>query len=215
MTRIMIVDDHAVFRAGLAAVIKTIPRFELVAEADTCASAIELARRFLPDVVTMDINLPDDSGLNCITGIHQYLPDTKALVLTVSGNDDDLITAFKAGARGYVLKDVSMDALVTALNSVAAGEVVISPGMASRLLEELQAPNGAARPEPQSGISTREREVLVMVAGGYGNKEIGSKLFISESTVKAHLRSILWKLNVRNRAQAVAVATAQGILKGV
>jgi two-component system nitrate/nitrite response regulator NarL len=212
MTRIMIVDDHAVFRTGLAAVIKTMPKFELVAQANTCASAIAQAREYRPDVVTMDLSLPDGSGVNCLAALHQIISDVKVLVITVSDRDRDLFAAVKAGARGYILKHVTLDELCTALNLVAAGEAIISPGMAARLMQEFQTPRTEPKQESVPQLSDRELEVLRLVASGCGNREISLGLFISEATVKAHLRSMLEKLHVRNRAQAVAIATAKGIL---
>ncbi len=213
MKRIMIVDDHAVFRTGLAAIIRTMPDFELVAEASTCASALAKARECRPDVITMDLNLPDGSGVSCTEAIHAMLPDASVLVLTVSERDRDLFAAIKAGARGYVLKHITLDELTTALRMVAAGEAIISPIMASRLMQEFQSPVNIPKEETAINLSGRELEVLRMVAGGYANREISATLFIAEATVKAHLRSILEKLHVRNRAQAVAIATARGILK--
>ena len=212
MTTIMIVDDHAVFRTGLAAVIRTMPEFELVGEAGTCAEGVAMARRFRPDVITMDLGLPDDSGVTCTSLVRQILPDVKVLVITVSDRDKDLFAAIKAGARGYILKDISLDELVNSLNMVAAGEVIISPSMASKLVQEFQVTKSAPKQEPAPELSTRELDVLRMVATGCGNREIGTTLFISEATVKAHLRSILEKLHVRNRAQAVAIATTRGML---
>ena len=158
-------------------------------------------------------NLPDGSGVSCTEAIRGILPDVRVLVLTVSERDRDLFSAIKAGARGYVLKHISLSELTTALNLVAAGEAIISPVMAARLMQEFQSPAEAVAHESEPEISGRELEVLRMVAGGYSNREIGASLFIAEATVKAHLRSILERLHVRNRAQAVAIATARGILR--
>jgi DNA-binding NarL/FixJ family response regulator len=211
-TSIMVVDDHAVFRAGLTAIIKTLPAFQLVGEASTCGAAVDIARRTRPEVISMDLGLPDESGVSCIAAIRHFLPDVKVLVLTVSDKEEDLFAALKAGALGYVLKDVALNELVNGLKLVAAGEAIISPSMASKLMQEFQS---LGKKGTDSELSPRELEVLDLVARGLSNKRIGFDLFISESTVKAHLRSIMDKLHVRNRAQAVAIASSRGILKAL
>ena len=215
MISVMIIDDHPVFRAGLAAVLYSAKDFKIIGEAGTSRDALKMAGELKPDVVTMDVNMPDGSGVECTAALHTLLPDIKVLMLTVSDRDDDLFAAVKAGARGYVLKNAPIDELVEAVRVVARGEVIISPDMAGKLMKEFQKHTEPehSKDGAEADITPREMEVLRLVAAGNSNKEIARALFISETTAKAHLSSILDKLHVRNRAQAVAIASAKGFFK--
>ena len=214
MIRLMIADDHPVFRAGLCAVLSQGSDIEVVGEASDCKEALLKAQALKPDVITMDVNMPDGTGVECTAAILQLLPDVKVLMLTVSEKDDDLFEAVKAGARGYILKDAHINEVVEAIRIVAKGEVIISPNMAGKLMTEFQVQSKKPRAKDSNApdLTPRETEVLQLVAVGNSNKEIALALFISETTAKAHLSSILDKLHVRNRAQAVAIAIEKGLL---
>ena len=160
----------------------------------------------------MDIRMPGCSGVEGAAAIRETLPQANVLILTVSDKDDDLFAAIKAGAKGYLLKDAELHELVDAIKRVAKGEVIISPVMAARMIEEFQQTYRVGYDRELEGLSPREKEILRLVAQGASNKEIADKLFIGQTTVKAHLGSILEKLHVRNRAEAVAKATAKGLV---
>ena len=211
MIKVLVVDDHPVFRHGLISMLEKCPDFQVVGQATNGVEAVVKTRECQPDVVTMDIRMPGGGGVESTAAIREMLPQTKVLILTVSDKDEDLFAAIKAGAKGYLLKSAQLDELVDAIRLVARDEAIVSPVMASRLLEEFKQPSNRKRDSEMDRLSPREREVLQLVAKGNSNKEIALKLFISETTVKAHLRSILEKLHVRNRAEAVAKATARGL----
>jgi len=212
VVRILVVDDHPIFRHGLISVLEKFPDFQIVGEASDGLQSVNRARQSKPDVILMDVRMLGGSGVEGAAAIHELLPDIRVLMLTVSDEDDDLFGAMKAGAKGYLLKNIGLDSLVDAVRLVARGEVIISPAMADRLMAEFRRPGASKIDNDTSGLSPREKETLVLVAQGGSNKEIARVLFISETTVKAHLRSILEKLHVKNRAEAVARATASGLL---
>ncbi len=211
MIKVLVVDDHPVFRHGLISVLEKLPDFQVVGQATNGLEAVVKAQEYQPDVVTMDIRMAGGGGVESTAAIRQTLPQVRVLILTVSDKDDDLFAAIKAGAKGYLLKSAELDELVDAIRLVAGDEAIISPSMAARLLEEFQQSSGYRPAIELDKLSRREREVLQLVAQGGSNKEIATKLFISETTVKAHLRRILDKLHVKNRAEAVAKATAKGL----
>lgn len=211
MIRVLVVDDHPVFRQGLTSLLQRYPDFDVVGQAGNGDEAVAKASEVQPDVVIMDICMPGSDGVAATTALQRTLPQTKVVIVTVSDKDDDLFAAIKAGARGYLLKSVSLQELIDSIRLVAQGEAIISPTMAGRLLDEFK--QGKARPDKGLGnLSLREQEVLQLVAQGASNKQIATKLFISETTVKAHLRAILEKLHAHNRAEAVALAAAKGWL---
>jgi DNA-binding NarL/FixJ family response regulator len=212
MIRVLVVDDHPVFRQGLISVLQRHLEFEVVGQAANGIEAVMKASELEPDIIVMDIRMPGGNGVEATRAVQQKLPQAKVLIVTVSDKDDDLFAAIKAGARGYLLKSVSLQELVDSIRLVARDEAIISPAMATRLLDEFKQAD-KARPDKELGeLSLREQEVLQLVAQGASNKEIADRLFISETTVKAHLRTILEKLQARNRAEAVAVAAAKGLL---
>ncbi len=209
MIKVLIVDDHPIFRQGLISLLQQYPEFETVGQATNGKEAVAIASEVLPDVVVMDVCMPGGDGIAATTALLQKLPQVKVVIVTVSDKNEDLLAAIKAGARGYLLKSVSLRELIDSIRLVAQGEAIISPAMAGRLLDEFR----QADKELGEQLSLREQEVLQLVAQGYSNKEIANQLFISETTVKAHLRTILQKLHARNRTEAVALAVNKGWLK--
>ena len=215
--KVLVVDDHILFRRGIADILTKEEGLEVAGEASDGLEAIVKAKEIAPDVVLMDLNMPRCSGLDAIQALQAEMPQAKVLVLTVSETEADLFAAVKFGATGYLLKNAEPEELVGAILHVARGGVVISPVMATKLLTEFK--DLTARAERESieradtRLSSREVEVLQLVAEGATNKEIGDSLFISENTVRAHLSSILEKLHLANRAQAAAFAVEKGLVK--
>lgn len=213
MTKILIVDDHAIFRQGLISVLKEYAEFEIVGQASNGVEAVAKASELQPDVIIMDICMPGGDGVEATTAIQQSLPQVNVLILTVSEEENDLFNAIKAGAKGYLLKSVSLQELIDSIRLVASGEAIIAPSMAVRLLIEFRQAEIDRANKELSELTEREKEVLQLITNGSSNKEIAARLYISETTVKAHLRSILEKLHVRNRAQAAAMAMAKGLIR--
>ncbi|MBI2856408.1 MAG: response regulator transcription factor [Chloroflexi bacterium] len=211
--RVLIVDDHALVRRGVVGVLSEQEDIAVIGEATNGAQGVEMARTLAPQVVIMDLQMPGISGLEATSVIHSEMPEVQILVFTVSESEADLLAAVKYGAKGYILKNVAADELVQTIHLIAQGGVVVSPGMAAKLLTELSqaAPAREQRGEVAEGLSAREREVLELVARGSTNSEIASSLYISENTVKTHLRNILDKLHLANRSQAVAYAARLGL----
>ncbi|MFH1639971.1 MAG: response regulator transcription factor [Chloroflexota bacterium] len=211
-TRILVVDDHPVFRRGLISVLEGWPDFDIVGQASHITEAITMAEELQPAMVIMDIRMTDGSGVEAIAAIQEVSTGVKILILTVSDEDSDLVAAMKEGARGYILKSVELDGLVSAIRVVAAGDIIITPVMAARLMSDLRQGIRYRAEKGLGDLSNRERQVMHLVAQGASNKEIAAELSVSENTVKVHLRAILEKLHVRNRAQAAAKATGSGLL---
>jgi two-component system NarL family response regulator len=217
--RLLIVDDHNLFRQGLGRILRDFDQLTIVGEAANGQEALALLGRVQPDVVLMDVNMPVLSGPEAARQIRQRFPQIPVIMLTVSERDEDLFEAIKAGAQGYLLKNVGTAELLDAIQRVHAGEAIIAPAMAARLLDEFRslatsAPVDVA-PAPTEGLSDRERDVLRLVAQGLANKEIADALGLSEHTVKTHLQNILEKLHLRSRAHAAAYAVQAGLVKDV
>jgi len=212
MVRIFVVDDHPVFRHGLISILGKYREFQVIGDAANGPEAVAKIVELRPDIVIMDIFMSGGGGVEATAVLQQKLPEVKVLILTVSNSEDDLFEAIKAGAKGYLLKTISVTELIESILLVAKGEAIVSPSMAVRLLEEFKEVTKERIKKEPHGLSQRENEVLQIAAKGASNKEIATKLFISETTVKAHLRSILEKLHARNRAQAVGMAAAKGWL---
>ncbi len=200
--RIMIVEDHAVVRQGLAALLRTVPDFAIVAEAPDGRQAIDLYRAHQPDITLMDLRLPQINGVEAISRIRQDFPQAKIIVLTTFDGDEDIYRALQAGARGYLLKGMTGEELMEAIRTVHSGKSRIPALVAERLAERMSAP----------ALTVRETEVLQLIVGGNSNKEIASALFISEATVKTHINSLLNKLGVTDRTQAATTALQRGIV---
>jgi DNA-binding NarL/FixJ family response regulator len=213
--RVLIVDDHALFRRGLQMVLEGETDIDVVGEAGDGQEAIERAESTTPDVVLMDVRMPKRSGIEATRTIKDTLPSTKILMLTISDEEADLYEAIKAGASGYLLKEISIEEVADAVRAVHAGQSLISPSMASKLLNEFAAmvkrrDERAQVPGPR--LTSRELEVLKLVAKGLNNRDIGQELFISENTVKNHVRNILEKLHLHSRMEAVVYAVREKLL---
>ena len=198
--RVLIADDHAVVRSGLANILGAEPDIKIIGEARDGLEAIQKAEELKPDVILMDIFMPRCSGLEATVVIRQKLPGARVLILTVSEREEDLFQALRLGAQGYLLKSATITEVVEAVRGTAAGEAMLSPHMAARLVAEFR--DKAEGPR----LSTRETEVLHLVGEGLTNTEIGNRLFIGESTVRTYLHRLLDKLHLRNRAEAAAYA---------
>ena len=215
--KVLVVDDHTLFRRGIAAVLANQENLEVVGEALDGLEAIEKTKEIAPDVVLMDLNMPRCSGLEAIQALQIEMPQVNVLVLTVSDKEADLFAAMKFGARGYILKNTEPDELIHAIFHIAQGGVIVSPLMATKLLTEFKGLRAGVEKKPAeeagAGLSPREGEVLQLLAQGATNKEIGNSLFISENTVKTHLRNIMEKLHMANRSQAAAYAVQKGLVR--
>ncbi|KPK24571.1 MAG: hypothetical protein AMJ70_01555 [Dehalococcoidia bacterium SG8_51_3] len=214
--RVLVVDDHALFRRGIVTVLANQDNINVVGEAVNGLEAIAKAEELAPDVILMDLNMPQCSGLEATQALQAKALQAKILVLTVSDNEADLFAAIKFGATGYILKNTEPEELVQAIYHIAQGGVIISPVMATKLLAEFRDASTGARTEStnneKDNMSPREDEVLQLVAQGATNKEIADSLFISENTVKTHLRNIMDKLHLANRSQAAAYAVKRGLV---
>lgn len=204
--RVLIVDDHALFRDGIASLLRA-RGYEVVGEASNGLEAVQKARQLRPDLILMDICMPRMGGLEATRIIKAELPEVRVVILTVSEDEENLFEAIKSGAQGYLLKKLKSEVFFDLIGGVTEGEAPISPRMAAKMLEEFsQLGRAKAKAESGQNLTDREEEVLRLVAQGKTNKEIASHLVISESTVKYHLRNILDKLHLSNRAQVMAYA---------
>jgi DNA-binding NarL/FixJ family response regulator len=204
--RLLIADDHPVVRDGLRAMLATQPDMELIGEAATGTEAVAQARALRPDVVLMDLQMPDLDGPGAIATLREQAPVVRVLVLTTYGTDADITRAVDAGATGYLLKDAPREQLFAAIRAAARGESVLSPSVATRVLGRMRAP-------AEEALSPRELEILQAVARGLSNKDIGRQLYVSEATVKTHLLRVFSKLGVDDRTAAVTVALERGIIR--
>jgi len=210
----LLVDDHVLFRKGVAALLARRPEMEVVGEASDGLEAITAAREIIPDLILMDINMPKCDGLEATRMIKRELPHAKIVILTVSDDDQNLFEAIKSGAQGYLLKDLEPTKLYDLLESVSRGEVPLSGVVAAKILKEFARPNKDPAPMPEmiDELTPRETDILQLVVDGKTNKEIAASLFITENTVKIHLRNILEKLHLQNRIQAAVYAVRQGLV---
>ena len=211
----VVVDDHALFRRGLELVLSEEPDINIVGEAADGVEAIQQVEALRPDVVLMDVRMPKASGIEAARTLRDRVPEARIIMLTVSDDEEDLFESVKAGAVGYLLKEVSIEEVADAIRAVARGHSLVSPSMASKLLSEfnLLAQRADERLRAQTPkLTDRELEVLRLVAQGHSNREIASELFIAENTVKNHVRNILEKLHLHSRMEAVVYAMREKLL---
>jgi len=213
--RVLICDDHALFRRGLMMVLEEDPEIEVIAEAANGTEAVDLARELTPDVVLMDVRMPGRNGIQATREILESVPSAHVIILTVSDDEDDLLEAMKVGAAGYLLKEISIVEVTAAVHSVVAGQRLVTPSLATKLITEFANMEriAAARPTDAPKLTARELEVLRFVAEGRKNRDISLVLGISENTVKNHVRNILEKLRLHSRVQAVRYAIDQNLIQ--
>jgi two-component system NarL family response regulator len=215
--RVLIVDDHALFRRGLQMVLDAEEGIEVVGEGSDGHEAVQKAGDLTPDVVLMDIRMPRRSGIEACAAIKEAVPSARIVMLTISDEEEDLFEAIKAGATGYLLKEIAIDEVPEAVRAVHGGQSLISPSMASKLITEFAALARSSEERqqqvPAPKLTDREMEVLRLVARGLGNREIAKELFISENTVKNHVRNILEKLQLHSRMEAVVYAVREKLLE--
>lgn len=202
--RLLIVDDHEVVRQGLAALLGRHETFQVVAEAGTVAEALAAAERFAPDLVIMDVRLPDGSGIEACRDIRATQPNVRVVMLTSYPDEEAVLSAIVAGASGYLLKQVRARDLVSALEAVGRGESLLDPAVTEKVLERVRRLAASDYTDEFAQLTSQERKILLLVAEGKTNKEIASEIFLSDKTVKNYVSSILSKLNLQRRAQAAA-----------
>ena len=212
--RVALIDDQMLVRQGIRGLLQLSDKVEVVAEADDGDQAVELVTRHTPDVVLMDMRMPRMNGAAAISAMADAGLEVPVIILTTFDDHEQVLEAIRAGARGYLLKDVSLDSLIDAVESVARGETMIQPGITESLLRGLADGQGGTVPDPlPESLSPRETEVLRLMAGGYSNREIAGALSKSEGTIKNHVSSILAKLGVRDRTRAVLKAIEHGLIQ--
>ena len=202
--RLLVVDDHEVVRQGLVALLDRREGFEVVAEAGTVAEAIAQAERFQPDLVIMDVRLPDGSGIEACREIRELRPQTRIIMLTSYPDEEAVLSAIVAGASGYLLKQVRARDLVAAIQAVGRGESLLDPAVTEKVLERIRKIATGTYTDELAQLTSQERKILLLVAEGKTNKEIAAEIFLSDKTVKNYVSSILSKLNLERRAQAAA-----------
>jgi two-component system NarL family response regulator len=207
--KILIVDDHVLFREGLVSLLKKQPDFQVIGEAGTVSEAVQLAKQYNPDIILMDFSLPDGTGLDATQEILAHQPKIKIVFLTVHETDDRLFAAVRSGAKGYLLKNIPVASLLSSLRALDIGEMAISPSMSARIIEDYA--QKATRPveagsASNATLTTREIEILTLISKGDTNRDIAQKLYISENTVKNHIHNILEKLCLKNRREAILYA---------
>jgi DNA-binding NarL/FixJ family response regulator len=203
--RLLVADDHPVVRDGIVGMVSSDPDIEVVAEASNGSEAVGLAHALNPDVVLMDLRMPDTDGVTAIRELRRLGVPARIVVLTTYDSDVDVLAAIEAGATGYLLKDVPRDELVRAVHTAAKGQSALAPSVASRLVDRVRTPE-------TSLLTPRELQVLALVADGATNRKVGARLHLSEATVKTHLLSVFAKLGVSDRAAAVAEGFRRGLL---
>ena len=211
MIRVLLVDDHPVFRHGLSALLSALPDLEVVAEGATGDEAVRLADELRPDVVVMDLNMPGLNGVEATRQVTRGHPEVGVLVLTMFEDDDSVFAAMRAGARGYLVKGADGPEVLRAIAGVAEGEAIFGPSVARRVLSYLTRPLSAQDERVFPDLTSREREVLELVAAGHGNATIAARLSLSPKTVRNNVSSIFAKLQVADRAEAIVRARRAGL----
>ncbi|MGR4847364.1 response regulator [Streptomyces sp. LARHCF252] len=211
--RVVVVDDQTVVREGIVMLLGLLPGIEVVGAAGDGEEAVRLVAELAPDVVLMDLRMPRCDGVEATRRIRAQHPGTRVVVLTTYADDESLFPALAAGARGYLTKDADGDEIVRAVHSVLSGDAGLSPSIQRRLLERLADPRPAAPAEAPDGLTVRETEVLVLIADGLSNQEIGRRLHISTATVKTHINNLFTKAGIKDRAQAVRYAYEKGLVR--
>ena len=212
-TRVLLADDHTLFRKGIRSMLEEMPDVEVVGEAATGREAVDKACALVPDVILMDIKMPEITGIEATRQVLQENPHIGIILVTMYDDPESAFAGMRAGARGYVLKEAEPEELRRAVEAAQRGEVMLCPIIASRVLEHFRTdPRPAAQPLPYEHLTQRELEVLQSAADGLTNKEIAERLFIAEKTVKNHISNIFSKLNVNDRTQAVLYALRQGLV---
>jgi DNA-binding NarL/FixJ family response regulator len=209
--RLLIVDDHEVVRLGLKALLDHHVQFEVIGEASTAKGAVEMVNRYHPDIVLMDIRLPGASGIEATEEIVKNYPDCKVVMLTSYAEDEILFSAIRAGASGYVLKQIGGDDLIRALEAVSRGEALLDPAVTQRVIQEVRKAVKDEEASAFTNLSQQEKHVLILVSEGKTNREIAKVLYLGEGTVRNYVSSILSKLGVSNRAEAAAYAVEHNL----
>lgn len=213
LIRVLLVDDHTLFRSGIKSLLNRQDGFEVVGEAGDGLEGVKRASSLRPDVVLLDLHMRGMGGLEALRLMVEEAPDSQVLMLTVSEDADDLIEALRQGAVGYLLKNIETDVLIDAIRRAANGESVVSPQMTGKLVRGLRSPTAEAPAPDKEKLTPREREILAFIAHGDSNKEIARALDLAESTVKIHVQGILRKLNLSSRVQAAVYAVEHGLGK--
>lgn len=211
--RILLVDDHTLFRSGMKALLQRQPDFDVIGEAADGLEGVKLAEQLRPDVVLLDLDMPVMHGRDALAQILSSQPELAVLMLTVSEDGDDLAECMKAGARGYLLKNINADFLLSSIRRAVTGDSVLSPEMTAKLVARLRAPAPDSRQQELESLTPRERETLAYLARGASNKEIARELDLAESTIKVHVQNILRKLGLHSRVQAAVYAVEHGLDK--
>ncbi len=209
--RILLVDDHEVVRLGLRTLLDHHAHFEVIGEASTAKEALEQVARLHPDIVLMDIRLPGTSGIEACEEVTTHFPETRVVMLTSYAEDEMLFSAIRAGASGYVLKQISSEDLIRALEAVGRGEALLDPAVTQRVFQEVRRAVKEEEASAFANLSQQERHVLLLVSEGKTNREIAKALFLGEGTVRNYVSSILSKLGVSNRAEAAAYAVEHNL----
>ena len=213
MIRILLVDDHSLFRSGIKSLLESQDGFEVVGEASDGLDGVKRAKQLKPDVVLLDLHMPGTSGLDALQMLTEDVPDTEVLMLTVSEDAQDLMQALRSGARGYLLKNIEIEFLIDSIRRAVKGESVMSPQMSAALVEAVREPIIEKEPEKDIiKLTPRESEIIIMLAQGESNKSIARTLDLAESTVKIHVQGILRKLNISSRVQAAVYAVEHGLM---
>ena len=209
--RILVAEDHPLFRKGMISLLASVPEFEVVGEAATGEEAVARAAELQPDVVLMDLQMPNVNGIDATREILQESPSIRVLVVTLFEDDDSVFMALRAGARGYVLKDADEEEMVLSIRAVGKGEAIFSPAIAERVLAYFAAPMPSVAPQVFPTLTDREREILNLIAGGHPNPSIAKQLHLSTKTVGNYVSNIFTKLQVADRAQAIIRAREAGL----